>query len=330
MMCVTPGMYDPKHSSIDAKRFRERDRNANYVFCANCGGLGHVYKTCNHPVISYGVICYKTFYDPEKNCIYPKYLMVQRRDSLSYVEFLRGKYKPNNREYLMKLFTNMTPEERERIGQSTFEELWTIMWTQCGRKQQDVEATIEDIAKNHSRNFNKEWKEAAEKYETIKKGFNIMCNDGRVIYFDIDWLLQNTKAAYTETEWGFPKGRRNINEDDLICAVREFKEETGIHASRIRINKDLKPIEEVFTGSNNVRYKHVYYVARYVPSTHPKSMMLERPLFDPGNTQQTKEVRDVQWFTYKEAQDKIRVSNMERKELFKRLNHGLIKSFCNP
>jgi len=256
--------------------------------------------------------------------------MVQRRDSLSYVEFLRGKYKPNNREYLMKLFSNMTPEERERISNSTFEQLWSVMWTHSGKKYHDSESLAEDIAKNHSRNFNREWKEAAEKYESIRKGFPILCKDGSVMFFDIKWLLENTTALYTETEWGFPKGRRNINEDDLNCAVREFKEETGIHSSRIRINKDLKPIEEVFTGSNNVRYKHVYYVARYIPSTHPKSMMLERPLFDPGNSQQTKEVRDVQWFTYKEAQDKIRTSNMERKELFKRLNHSLIKSFCTP
>ena len=61
-----------------------------HIFCANCGCIGHVYKSCNHPVISYGIICYTLFYDMEANIVYPKYLMVQRKDSLSYVEFIRG------------------------------------------------------------------------------------------------------------------------------------------------------------------------------------------------------------------------------------------------
>jgi NADH pyrophosphatase NudC (nudix superfamily) len=42
---------------------------------------------------------------------------------------------------------------------------------------------------------------------------------------------------------------------------------------------------------------------------------------------QSKEVKDVQWFSYQEAQQRIRGLNVERKELFKRLNHIVIKSF---
>ena len=55
------------------------DYRKKLVFCANCGGLGHIYKTCNHPIISYGIICYKPFYDKITNSVYPKYLMVQRK-----------------------------------------------------------------------------------------------------------------------------------------------------------------------------------------------------------------------------------------------------------
>lgn len=301
------------------------------VFCANCGGMGHVYKTCNHPVISYGIICFKNFYDAKTNSIYPKYLMVQRRDSLSYVEFIRGKYELNNRKYIMHLFSKMTPGEREKLGSCTFEDIWSGMW--C-KSASDIAHHMSN--ENNSRNGSKEWREAARKFAALKKGYNVLTNEGETQFFDINWLLENTATQYHETEWGFPKGRRNINEDDMTCALREFREETGMPITRIRVSRDMKPIEEVFTGSNNVRYKHVYYVAKYTPPmckkpnrTHFYQQQESMQLYDPCNIQQAKEVRDVQWFTYQEAQDRIRDTNVERKELFKRLNQFLIKSLVH-
>ena len=71
------------------------------ITCANCGGYGHLYKSCNHPVISYGVICYQIMFDERSRTFIPKFLMVQRKDSLSYVEFIRGKFSPENRTYLI-------------------------------------------------------------------------------------------------------------------------------------------------------------------------------------------------------------------------------------
>jgi 8-oxo-dGTP pyrophosphatase MutT (NUDIX family) len=333
------------------------------VFCANCGGYGHVYKTCNHPIISYGVICYKNFYDKTTNSIYPKYLMVQRKDSLCYVEFIRGKYSLNNKEYLMKLFSHMTEEERVKLGSSSFEALWNFMW--CRGKHKYDEDSGSDIATDDSesssqdgsrarsrdapsegscegsregsrevskeecntRNFNKEWKEAADKFNMLKQGYYIITTDDKRQFFDLEFILKNTHSIYNETEWGFPKGRRNINEDDVTCAVREFKEETGVPTKNIKVMKDVKPLEEVFTGSNNIRYKHVYYVAKFNQLKSEYGSQNNMKLFNPKNFLQNKEVRDVQWFTYQEAQEKIRESNMERKELFKRLNQLIIKNY---
>ncbi len=281
-------------------------RRRNNVLCANCGGVGHVYKTCNHPVISYGVICYQLHYDEATNSVFPKYLMVQRKDSLSYVEFIRGKYDLNNRTYIMKLLTALTPTERDKLVDNDFETLWKDMW--CKQENES------------NRNFNKEFVEASEKFQTLQKGYYIKSEKGDATLFDLQVAIDSTQAEYDETEWGFPKGRRNINEDDVSCAVREFREETGINPKYIRLCQDIKPIEEVFTGSNKIRYKHVYYLARYY--TSPESPKL----FDPCNKTQCKEVKDVQWFAYQDAQDKIRRSNVERKELFKRINQLIVKS----
>ena len=281
------------------------------VFCANCGGLGHIYKTCNHPVISYGIICYKPSYDDKCNSVSPSYLMVQRKDSLCYVEFIRGKYDLSNREYVLKLFSHMTNEERENIRNNDFETLWNSMWCkdQCNDQC------------NNTRNFNRECLEATEKFNMLSRGYMIVkqeTNDH--IFFNLTHILDNTTSLYDETEWGFPKGRRNINEDDINCAVREFREETGIATRNIRINWDIKPLEEVFTGSNKIRYKHVYYIARFVP---PKFDCEDELTYQRHN----KEVKDVQWFNYQDAQDRIRGYNVERKELFKRLNQIIMKSY---
>lgn len=298
-------------------------RKKNVIICANCGGIGHIYKSCNHPIISYGVICYQMFYDSTTNTVYPKYLMVQRKDSLSYVEFIRGKYEVQNRTYLMKLFSFMTPEERHKIAQNDFETLWKDMW--CKHSEQES-----------NKNFSKEFDEATQKFNRLKAGVFIRTEDNETIFFDLKYLFDNTTAEYPETEWGFPKGRRNINEDDISCAVREFREETGIHPRSIRLCPDIKPCEEVFSGTNKVRYKHVYYIARYHNSPCPSPMLTRAEslndvesqvrLFDPQNKQQCKEIKDVQWFSYTEAQARIRKQNIERKELLKRINAVIMKS----
>lgn len=283
----------------------ERKRN---VACANCGGLGHIYKHCNQPIISYGVICFQLHIDTVTNTKMPKYLMVQRKDSLSYVEFIRGKYNIKSKSYIMDMFSMMTNEEREGILQKSFETLWQAMWCK----------NITD----ESKTFSKEFKDAQEKFELLKQGYFIKSGD-TVHFFDICYILENTKSKHNETEWGFPKGRRNINEGDIACALREFREETGIHHKCIHLcNNYIKPLEEVFSGTNNVRYKHVYYIAKMNLNNH----YAQHVSIDLKNKQQCKEIRNICWFEYEEAQSKIREQNVERKELLKRLHSLIMKN----
>jgi 8-oxo-dGTP pyrophosphatase MutT (NUDIX family) len=288
-------------------------RKKNVILCANCGGIGHIYKSCNHPIISYGVICYQMFYDQQTNSIYPKYLMVQRKDSLSYVEFIRGKYEIQNRLYLLRLFSFMTTIERERIRNNDFDNLWKDMW--CKHTDQE-----------NNKNFTREFSDATIKFNMLKNGFYIKTDQGN-IFINLEVILNNTKAEYEDTEWGFPKGRRNINEDDISCAVREFREETGIQPRNIRLCADIKPCEEVFSGTNKVRYKHVYYISKYINTVNSMDLLSsnEDHLFDPLNKQQCKEIKDVQWFSYTDAQLRIRNQNVERKELLKRINSVILK-----
>ena len=63
----------------------------NYNFCNNCGKLGHLFHQCKIPITSIGIIAFRI----KNNKI--EYLLIRRKDSLSFVDFLRGKYQLNNK-----------------------------------------------------------------------------------------------------------------------------------------------------------------------------------------------------------------------------------------
>jgi hypothetical protein len=107
--------------------------------CRNCGTNGHLYKDCLRPIMSFGIICYKKI----NNNI--KYLMIQRKDSLSFMEFIRGKYNTTDVDYLSKLLSSMTKNEINLIIDKSFEELWNYTWVQNNNNIQHFKHTSEYI-----------------------------------------------------------------------------------------------------------------------------------------------------------------------------------------
>jgi ADP-ribose pyrophosphatase YjhB (NUDIX family) len=292
---------------ISLNIFKSKFTSAD-IRCCNCNGIGHIYKTCNHPVISYGIICYVKMSD--ENGTYPMYLMVQRKDSLAYVEFIRGKYDLSNKTYIEKMFRNMTLEECMRLQEKDFDVLWKEMW----RKDKGEK----------NRNFTREYNLASEKFDFFKRGYLMQCDrkhDPNIIFFNMNNVINDISPKYLETEWGFPKGRRNMNEYDSACALREFREESGIDTKHIEIIYNNKPIEEVFQGTNRTRYKHVYFLAKLKDSFQDYTC-----IFDKHNAIQCKEIKDAKFFTYDSVMERIRETNIERRELFKRVHNIVCKN----
>ena len=96
----------------------------------------------------------------------------------------------------------------------------------------------------------------SKKFELIRTGVNV--NNELISLKD---LVDNSPTRWEETEWEFPKGRRNFKEKDLECAMREFEEETGIISSKLCIIENVLPFEETFIGTNHKSYKHKFFLA---------------------------------------------------------------------
>ena len=66
----------------------------NKYFCNNCNRTNHVYNNCRAPITSIGVIAFRC---GESG---PEFLMIRRRDSFGFVDFIRGKYSLNDEAYI--------------------------------------------------------------------------------------------------------------------------------------------------------------------------------------------------------------------------------------
>ena len=74
--------------------------------CNNCGKQGHQFHQCKLPITSYGIILFT--FCPENGF---KYLMIRRKNSFGYIDFMRGKYVPNDLEHLQIMFNEMSMED---------------------------------------------------------------------------------------------------------------------------------------------------------------------------------------------------------------------------
>jgi 8-oxo-dGTP pyrophosphatase MutT (NUDIX family) len=254
----------------------------SFNFCNNCGKTGHQFHSCKHPITSVGLISFRMFNNKLQ------YLMIRRKHSLGFVEFMRGKYPLYNYNYLLNIFNEMSVYEKEKIRNSSFDELWNYLW-----------------GENVGIQYRGEEKTSREKYESLIIGIETKES------YNLELLINNSEMAWIEPEWGFPKGRRNFQEKDLNCALREFEEETGYLKSNVKLVQNIIPYEEIFTGSNMKSYKHKYFLGFIDPSIKTT------------NTFQETEVSEVKWLNYTECIEKIRPYNLEKINILNKVNKVL-------
>lgn len=256
------------------------------IYCNNCGKQGHVYNQCRMPITSIGFIIFRKRKETNKF----EYLMIRRKDSLGFVDFIRGNYSIHHKQPLMNLLEEMTNEEKQKIldKQNSFTSIWREMWGN----------TFQHSKNNHEESMSR------KKFDKLRDKGVMM--DGQTE--TLDTLIAKLDTEWTEPEWGFPKGRRNYQERDLMCAFREFEEETGFQREDLNVISNLVPYEEVYTGSNFKTYKHKYFLAYY--------RGWDDDLF---NFQQS-EVSKMMWMTYEESLHYIRPYSSERREILGKID----------
>jgi 8-oxo-dGTP pyrophosphatase MutT (NUDIX family) len=311
-------------------------RNSNYLpqmrykiennHCKNCGKGGHVFHKCKAPITSIGIIAFYVTPPADPQSTLPnengvssigqisslksgdiRYLMICRKDSLGYVDFIRGKYAVRDREYIMNMIKQMSLDEKRRILENDFDILWTMLWGETAGLNQ----------------YKSERQTSRDNFHQLKRGIyvdSISPSDSvettiPVFQYNLETLMEESRKypEWAEPEWGFPKGRRNHLENEYTCALREFQEESGIESNLLMNVQNIMPIEEVFVGSNLKVYKHKYYVM----------MMNYEDTFNISNYQRS-EVSKIEWKTYEDCLNAIRPYNLEKRKLIENIHFALV------
>ena len=218
----------------------------------------------------------------------PQILLINKRYTYAYSEFVHGRY-PYDKNYVMELFNRMTNAEKILILSLNFELIWYHIWLNAPKITNYIQA------KN--------------RFETS------YLQDGGS---KLRYIIARSKSI--NTLWQIPKGRkRSKNETDLCCAVREFKEETGIE--KIEIIPGFKEYIKYFFRKNyglkGEARKKAPWVFKLVVFFAAKTDKKEIKLSD--------EHVGFVWLPYEEALKKLTYKNA--KEIFKKANDFIDKKY---
>jgi ADP-ribose pyrophosphatase YjhB (NUDIX family) len=171
---------------------------------------------------TYGVVAF--FRAPKDPTVW--FHLVQRRDSLAYIRFMRGNYPESELE---ELFNEMTEQEKIRMCHYSFPDLWVDLYF-------DTHAVeYPDYEFAHAR-FH-QFQSRPDRTRLLKESTSL------------------------ELQWTLPKGRKNRYETPLEGAIREYKEETR-SKSELRIipcEPFLNEESEYYLVNSTEKAKTNYY-----------------------------------------------------------------------
>lgn len=215
----------------------------------------------DRPIRSYGIIAF---------CPHTlRWLLIKRKHSPEMIAFLRGDY---TKLELPLLFAGMIADEHRIITKLL----------NCEYKLRDIYASylpyllhLEKDSATQTHAYHK----IIEHEEYIR-------------------LLLRTTSPKEENEWLWPKGRRNSYERKLICAEREFSEETGVSVRGTLL--DSEPLVEKSIAPNGKIYETQLWIWIYDDEV--------MHAFDDKEEKNHDEVSDASWKSLEDAMNILRES----------------------
>lgn len=187
----------------------------------------------------------------------PQVLIVNKRYTYAFREFVEGKYKSADDNAIIALLSMTTAEEKAVIFARKFIMLWYRVWIDSSQR--------------------------STRYMVAKTKFeNTFLTDGG------ERLLRLLdRAGSIQPIWEIPKGKkRGRAEADICCAIREFREETGVEKRQYALWLE-RPVRHSFVDGG-VRYTYIYYIAMMKDHTY-------MPRIDMRLIDQIDEISDISW-----------------------------------
>jgi 8-oxo-dGTP pyrophosphatase MutT (NUDIX family) len=245
---------------------------------------------------SVGLICLR--HNSEKNTY--EIIMVKKAITYCFNMFVSGMWE-FEKESLMKLFNNMTYQEKVDILSLNFDVIWfRLTKNLVFEAESEFVVDVNKITdwrkkttaggavsgnyyfgpkKFYGSRTSRDYRDKKRKFETY-----FLADGGTYLKSLIAGSMN------VDTIWEFPKGRKSYLDvgGEIDTAKREFYEETGIGESKYNILWNLEPYVETYTDFG-VTYKSIYYYAEAVGEWEPT--------LDFKKHQQLREISFVSWIS---------------------------------
>jgi len=212
----------------------------------------------------------------------PTILLGHRRESIEMSNLVRGLYDINELYIILSL---ISPDERRRLREYTFEALWQDYWP----------------LNSHLYHMSKAKQIARAAYDRIKP-----------------WLVELLTIipqSSIDTEWLFPRGRgsrKHVTMKGETIAIREFEEETELSLKEAK-HVPIESYRELYFGSNGSTYATTHYVYMTEFEQLPAKRQAKTAL---RPWMVSNDFDSVAWLTMQQIRQKLNPHRVEMVEAF--------------